>query len=171
MPRFILAAIALLMSVTVHEAAAQRRIPRSAGGDSAGSHVTVVARIGSKPYRSEMAGSCRYEPSGAIYDVPAALWTVEASGAEGSPIKQLNFTLWRPKNGSADQISLSLDAGAKPTRIDVNPRTKPIGAGKVRLTPGGSGGKIELLGKDAKGANVNLTISCPSFDAVEAAGG
>ena len=171
MPRFILAATALLMSVTVREAAAQRRIPGRPGGDPAGSHVSVVARIGSKPYRSEMSGSCQHEPSGAIYDVPAALWTVEASSAKGSSIRQLNFTLWRPKNGSADQISLSLDAGSRLTRIDVNPRSKPLGTSRVRVTPRDSGGTIELLGKDAKGTSVNLTISCPSFDAVEAAGG
>ena len=171
MPRFILAATALLMSVTVREAGAQRRLPGRTGGDPAGSHVSVVARIGSKSYRSEMSGSCRHEPSGAIYDVPAALWTVEASSAEGSSVKQLNLTLWRPKNGSADQISLWLDTGSRSTRIDVNPRSKSLGSGRVRITPEDPGGKIELVGKDAKGTSVNLTISCPSFDAVEAAGG
>jgi hypothetical protein len=172
MPRFTLTATLLLMSVVARDAAAQRRAagqpPRS---DPPATQVQVIARLGAKSYSSTVPGSCKHEPEASIYDVPAALWTVEASGTEGSAIKQLNLTLWRPKNGSADQISLSLDAGSKPSRIEINPRNKPVGVGRVRLTPGDSGGKIELTGKDAQGASVNLTISCPSFDAVEAAGG
>jgi hypothetical protein len=35
----------------------------------------------------------------------------------------------------------------------------------------GSGGTFELKGKDAKGAALNLTISCPTFAAVVAEGG
>jgi hypothetical protein len=81
------------------------------------------------------------------------------------------LTLWRPKDGSADQTSLSLEAGSRSTRIEVNPRDKPVGGATVRLEQVGEGGKFQLKGKDAKGTAVNLTISCPSFAAVEAAGG
>jgi hypothetical protein len=172
MTRFTLTATLLLMSVVARDAAAQRRAAgQQPSSDPPVTQVQVVARLGSKTYSSNLPGSCKHEPAASIYDVPAALWTVEAGGADGSSVKQLNLTLWRPKNGTADQISLSLDAGSKPTRIDINPRSKPVGSGRVRLTPGESGGKFELVGKDAKGTSVNLTISCPSFDAVEAAGG
>jgi hypothetical protein len=172
MSRFTLTATLLLMSLVAREGAAQRRpVGQQPSSDPPASQIRIIARLGAKSYSSTLAGSCRHEPEASIYDLPAALWTVEASGAEGSSIKQLNFILWRPKNGSADQISLSVDAGSKPTRIDVSPRSKPVGGGRVRLTPGDSGGKIELTGKDAKGTGVNLTISCPSFEAVEAAGG
>jgi|SRR3954469_15430796 hypothetical protein len=172
MTRSTLSAMLLLISVVARDAVAQRRAAgQQPSSDPPVSQIHVIARLGSKTYSSNLPGSCKHEPAASIYDVPAALWTVEASGAEGSAIKQLNLTWWRPKNGAADQISLSLDAGSKPTRIDVNPRGKPVGSGRVRLTPGESGGKFELTGKDAKGTAVNLTISCPSFDAVEAAGG
>jgi hypothetical protein len=141
----------LLTSLIAHDGAAQRRaVGQQPSSEPPATQIHVVARLGAKSYSSTVPGSCKHEPEATIYDVPAALWTVEASGAEGSSVKQLNFTLWRPKNGSADQISLSLDAGSKPTRIDVNPRNKPVGSGKVRLTPGGSGGKIELTGKMPK---------------------
>ena len=172
MSRPTLTATLLLLSLVAREGAAQRRVAgQQPSSDPPASQIRINARLGAKSYSSTLPGSCKHEPEASIYDVPAALWTVEASGAEGSSIKQLNFTLWRPKNGSADQISLSVDARSKPTRIDINPRNKPVGSGKVRLTPGDSGGKIELTGKDAKGTPVNLTISCPAFEAVEAAGG
>jgi hypothetical protein len=163
-----LAAALLLTFVAATEAAAQRRAPGQAATES--TEVSVIARVGSKSYTSRVPGTCKYEPSASIYDLPAALWMVEG-GSTGSEIKQLNLTLWRPKNGSADQVSLSLQAGSSSTHIDVNPRSKPVGTGTVELQPQGSGGKFELKGKDAKGINVNLVITCPTFAAVEAAGG
>jgi hypothetical protein len=164
-----LVATLLLMFVAANEAAAQRRTPLPAATES--TEVSVIARVGTKSYTSSVPGTCKYEPSASIYDLPAALWMIEGEGSNGSEIKQLTLTLWRPKNGSADQISLSLQAGSTTSRIDVNPRSKPVGTGKVELQPQGSGGKFELKGKDAAGTNVNLTITCPSFAAVEAAGG
>ena len=172
MSRSTFTATLLLLSLVARDGAAQRRaVGQQPSSDPSASQIRVVGRLGAKSYSSTLSGSCKHEPEASIYDVPAALWTVEASGADGSSIKQLNLTLWRPKNGSADQISLSLDAGSKPTRIDINPRSKPVGGARVRLTAEDSGGKIELTGKDAKGTGVNLTITCPSFEAVEAAGG
>jgi hypothetical protein len=169
MLRITLTGILVLASAAAEDAAAQRRAPGQPVTES--TEVSVIARVGTKSYTSRVPGACKHEPSGSIYDVPAALWTVQGAGAEGSEIKQLNLTLWRPKNGSADQISLSLEAGSSSARIDVNPRSKPVGAASVELKPVGPGGKFELKGKDAKGTTVNLTISCPMFAGVEAEGG
>lgn len=165
---FTLTGILLLVGVT-RDSAAQRRVPGQPGAES--TQVSVIARVGTKSYTSKVYGACKHEPSASIYDVPAALWTVEGKGSEGSDIKQLSFTLWRPKNGSADQISLSLEAGSSSASLSVNPREKSGGAASVQLQPVGSGGKFEVKGKDAKGITVNLTISCPTFAAVEAEGG
>ena len=167
-----------LLTVTViavafsHPAIAQRRLPGgtpSAGADEAA--ITLVARVGAKSYTGTLSGSCQHEPDAAIYDLPSALWTVQAGGAPGNAIKQLNLTLWRPKNGSADQISLSLQAGTSSTRIEINPRDRPMGAVKVTLESKSSGGTFDLTGKDAKGKKVKLTIGCPTFDAIVAEGG
>jgi hypothetical protein len=163
-----LAALILLASGT-QEATAQRRAPGQPVTES--SELEVSARMGTKSYTSRVTGTCKHEPSASIYDVPAALYMVEAQGEEDSQIKQLNLTLWRPKNGSADQVSLSLEAGSSSSRIDVNPRSKAVGEATVQLKSAGAGGTFELKGKDAKGAALNLTITCPSFAAVEAAGG
>lgn len=84
---------------------------------------------------------------------------------------RINLTLWRPKNGSADENSLFTDAGSGAHRLELSPRRKPSGSATVRLQPQGPGGRLELSGKDSSGVTVNLTISCPTFEAVEAAGG
>lgn len=162
--------ILLLVGTVAQDAAAQRRTPGHPAAEP-GTEVSIIARLGTKSYTSRVPGICKHEPSASIYDVPAALWMVEGEGADDSEVKQLRFTLWRPKNGSADQISLSLEAGSSSARIDVDPRNKPVGAATVQLQPVGSGGKFELKGKDAKGTTVNLTISCPMFAGVEAEGG
>jgi hypothetical protein len=169
MSRSTLAATLLLICVAANEAAAQRRLPGQAATEN--TQVSVIARVGAKSYTSRVPGTCKYEPSASIYDLPAALYMVEGQGSSSSEIKQLNLTLWRPKDGSADQISLSLQTGSSTARIDVNPRAKPEGSGSVELQPQGSGGTFELKGNDAKGTPVNLTITCPTFEAVEAAGG
>ena len=163
-----LAALILLASGT-QEATAQRRAPGQPVSE--GGEVEVSARLGGKAYSSSVTGTCKHEPSASIYDVPAALYMVEANGGEGSEIKQLNLTLWRPKNGSADQVSLALEAGSTSSRIDVNPRGKPVGEATVQLKPAGSGGTFELKGKDAKGTPLNLTINCSTFAGVQAEGG
>jgi hypothetical protein len=167
--RFTGLAALLALASGNREAAAQRRAPGQPATET--SEVSVTARLGTKSYTSHIAGACKHEPSASIYDVPAALYQVEATGGDNSEIKQLNFTLWRPKNGSADQVSLSLNAGSSSTDIDVNPRSAPIGAASVELKPVGVGGTFEVKGKDSKGSPLNLTISCPVFAAVEAAGG
>jgi len=172
MSRNALAPTLLFMSIVVSDAAAQRRTSEhQPTNDSVSGQFGVTARLGSKTYSSILPGSCKHEPSGSIYDVPAALWLIEGSGSERSDIKQINLTLWRPKNGSADQISLFIKTGAGAHRIELSPRRKPSGSATVRLQPQGPGGSLELSGKDSSGVTVNLRISCPTFEAVEAAGG
>lgn len=154
--------LSLVATVAPQDAAAQRR--------TGSTEVSIIARVGTKSYTSRVPGTCQHEPRASIYDVPAALWTVRADGSDKSDIKRLSFTLWRPTRGQ-DQVSVSLEAGSRTNRIDVNPRMPPVGAATVQLKPVGQGGKFELRGKDAKGIKVNLTISCPTFAAVEAEGG
>lgn len=160
----------LLAGTVAQDAAAQRREPAATGSQGT-TNVSIIARVGTKSYTSRLAGTCQHEPTASIYDVPAALWTVRADGSDKSDIKRLSFTLWRPKNGSGDQVSVSLEAGSRTNRIDVNPRIPPVGAATVQLKPIGPGGKFELRGKDAKGTKVNLTISCPTFAGIQAEGG
>jgi len=153
----------LVATVAPQNAAAQRR--------TGSTEVSIIARVGTKSYTSRVPGTCQHEPMASIYDVPAALWMVRADGSDKSDIKRLSLTLWRPKSGGPDQVSVSLEAGSRTNRIDVNPRMPPVGAATVQLKPVGPGGKFELRGKDAKGTKVYLMIGCPTFTGIEAEGG
>ncbi|HEX5575863.1 MAG TPA: hypothetical protein VFX42_08330 [Gemmatimonadales bacterium] len=72
----------LLTSVAAEQAVAQRRVPGQPTTES--TEVMVVARLGSKSYSSRVPGTCKYEPSASIYDVPAALWMVEGTGSSSN---------------------------------------------------------------------------------------
>jgi hypothetical protein len=163
----------VLAGAIAQDAAAQRRLPGAGSAAVApeDANLSVMARLGTKSYTSTLPGTCKHEPSASIYDIPAALYTVQANGSDDSEIKQLSLTLWQPKDGSADQVSLSLQAGSRSAQVDVSPRSPPVGTASVKLQPIASGGKLELQGKDAKGTPVYLTISCPTFAAIEAEGG
>jgi len=159
--------LALLASLTVDATAQQR--PNTSVAPS--KPLTVSARIDGKTYKATGPGSCKHTPAASIYDVPAALWMIEYGNPAGAEIKQLNLTLWRPKNGSSDQVSLSLKTGSSSHRISSGGRAQPVGRATVKVSPSGAGARFELKGKDAKGTKVELTVSCPAFAGVEAEGG
>jgi hypothetical protein len=131
----------------------------------------ISAKVGRKSYESAGQGSCRHTPTAAIYGVPAALWMVALSGSGEAPVKSMNLTLWKPKNGSPQQFSLSLEAGSSAHRIEVGGRGEQLGSGKAAVVPTGAGGRIEISGKDDSGKAIELVVQCPAFTGVEAEGG
>jgi hypothetical protein len=157
--------LALVVSLAV-DGMAQRR----PDGSVSGAPLTLSARIDGKTYKATGPGSCKHASDASIYDLPAALWMVEYGNRAGTKIKQLNLTLWRPKDGSPDQVSLSLETGSSSYRLASGGRA-PTGTATVRLSPMGAGGRFEVKGKDAEGRSVALTVSCPAFAGVEAEGG
>lgn len=167
MDRFsVVTALVLLPGFTLG-AAGQRSDP---GEPAQGATITVTARIGSKNYSGSGTGSCRHEPEASIHDVSAALWIVQYAG-QGKSLKQLNLTLWRPKDGSSDQLSLSLETGSGSHRIETGGKGKNSGEGSVTILPSGPGGRLEISGKEAGGKRVQITIDCPTFAGIEAEGG
>jgi hypothetical protein len=152
-----------LLVATATSAAAQR--------SSTAATVSISAKIGGKSYQASGSGSCRHTPTASIYDVPAALWMVEHSGSGQGALQQLNLTVWRPKNGSPEQLSLALSTRSSSHRIAVGGRGEQIGSGKVSLSSKGTGGSFEITGKDASGTPLEVRIECPVFTGVEAEGG
>lgn len=153
----------LLLAAVAREAAAQR--------NSESGLVNVSAKVGGKTYAAKGAGSCRHAPDASIYDVPAALWMIEYAGEGPKSLTRLNLTLWRPKDGSPEQISLSLETGSSAHRISSGGKAPPLGSGTIKLSPVGQGGSFELKGKDAGGTDVKLTVTCETFTGIEAEGG
>jgi hypothetical protein len=167
MDRVAVVTIVALLSGSVHDAFGQRLQSEAPAENAA---ITVAARIGGKDYEGSGTGSCRHEPEASIRGVSAALWTVQYTGEKGM-LKQLNLTLWRPKDGSPDQLSLSLETGTGSHRIETGAKEGNSGEGSVTILPSGPGGRMEISGKEAGGKAVQITIDCPAFAGIEAEGG
>jgi hypothetical protein len=166
MQRFALLAGIVLGSVTVGDAAAQRLTPDVPAKSAA---ISVDANVAGKSYEGSGGGSCRHADEAYIHGVSASLWTVEYSGQSGA-LKQLSLTLWRPKDGSPDQLSLSVETSSASHRIQTGSKEGDTGEASVTILPSGPGGRLEIRGKEAGGRPVQITIECPLFGEVEAAG-
>jgi hypothetical protein len=157
----------IVVTATARNAAAQRLTPDVPAKSAA---IAVAGEISGKNYQGSGGGSCRHAEEASIHDVSAALWIVKYSGQSGA-LKQLDLTLWRPKDGSPDQLSLSLETASGSHRIQTGGKDKNSGEGSVTILPSGPGGRLEIRGKEAGGKPVQITIECPLFGDIEAAGG
>jgi len=160
--------LGLSMIAGASDGAAQRRANPEASDNKS---INISGRVADKTFNANGGGSCKHAPEASIYDVPAALWLVDYSRPDDVQLKQLNLTLWRPKNGSPDQVSLSVETGSASHSVNIGGRGKQAGSGRVTLSPSGEGGRFEFKGKDAAGTRLEVAISCPAFAGVEAEGG
>ena len=78
-----------------------------------------------------------------------------ASSGDGA-IKQINLTLWQPKDGSPQQLSLNLRTRSSAHRIDVGGRGEQVGTGKASLSARAKGGIFEIKGKDESGTPIEV---------------
>ena len=162
--------LALLAGIS-RSAAAQRRKPEiQAGVPAEQTSVTIEAKVAGKKYKASGSGECKHAPDASIHDVSASLWTVRYSNAKDGSLKQLNLTLWRPKDGTPDQLSLSLETGSTSHRIQTGGNGADNGEGSVTILPSGPGGRLEISGKDGGGKPVQITIDCSAFSGIEAEG-
>jgi hypothetical protein len=169
MPRYVLLTSAVLLCCFTSEAAAQRR---QRGRSSEAKHaLSISGRIGGKDYQASGAGSCRHAPDASIAGVSASMWRVQYSGGKDGGIKQLSLTLWRPKDGGSDQVSLEFDTRSGSHRVETGGAGEDRGEAAVVILPNGPGGRLEIGGKDSEGKPMQVTIDCPAFDPVESEGG
>jgi hypothetical protein len=162
----------ILLPGLAGQAAAQRRsqLAPSKTADEAIT-VTVGGKIDGKRFSSTGAGTCSHAADASIRDISASLWMVQYSAGKDGSLKQLNLTLWRPKDGSPDQLSLAIDGKGGSYRIESGTSGESKGEGTVTILPSGPGGRLEIKGKEAGGKPVQLTIDCSAFAGVEAEGG
>ena len=123
--------------------------------------VTIVADVGGRRYTGSGTGECIVESDGTIYDAPTAIYAARFSG--DGPLRHLNLTAWRLKDGSGTQTTLWLEIGETSHRIATLPQGERFGraATEVRLT--GKGGAIVVKGVDGAGTPIRLTATCATF--------
>ena len=156
--------------VSTEAMAQQQNLAPESATPQAEANLAITAKAGRKSFQASGAGSCKHAPDASIGGASASLWTVQYGGGDGGSVKQLNLTLWRPKDGGPDQLSLSLETKSGEHRIETGGEGKHKGEGKVAILPSGPGGRLELTGKDEKGKPIQVTVDCPSFGEVEAEG-
>jgi hypothetical protein len=102
-----------------------------------------------------------------IYQVVSELWSVQQSDGDHS----LTLSLWRPKDGSGDMMSLSVGSGRTSNQVSTVRGAAQAGSGKVTLAPSGKGGVFTVDAKAADGKAITGTITCDAFAPHIAEGG
>jgi hypothetical protein len=125
----------------------------------------ISLQIGSQKYNASAQGECKHAPRASIYNIPAALYSVTHRGGKDS----LNLTVWQPRDGKPNMISLSVTAGGK--SYAVNTVNEKKGSGSARVESSGRGGTITLEAVAASGEKITGKIQCRSFGGVNAEGG
>jgi hypothetical protein len=165
-----MALLGLLLAMSSGAFAQQRDRPEQAATPE-DITVSITAKVGGKSYQASGPGTCQHAPEASIRGVSASLWVVQFSGSGQGGLKQLNLTLWRPKDGDSDQLSVSLETKSGSHRIETGGPGESAGEGTVTILPSGPGGRLEINGKAAGGKPVQITIDCSAFAGVEAEGG
>lgn len=150
-------------SISLH--AGQRRAPAAPVESKTPMQVSLT--VGGQRYESSTPGSCTHAPVASIYQVMSALWSAQQS-EDG---RSLSLSLWRPKDGSADMVSLSMTSGRSSHRVSTVRGAPLSGSGKVMLQPSGKGGVFTVDAKTPEGAAITGTIKCEVFAPHVAEGG
>jgi hypothetical protein len=131
----------------------------------------IAAKVDGKTYRSTGPGECAGSGEASIYEVPATLWHAIYEGQDGSEIRRLNLTVWRPKAGGAEMVGLSLETGQTTHQIATVKGGRMTGSGTPGVRLAGEGGTLTVAGKDDHGDAIELAVECERFDQVVAEGG
>jgi hypothetical protein len=106
---------------------AQRRAP---GQAQANQGIQVALNAGGTTYQSSEAGKCTHAPVASIYNTVSEMWSVQ----QNSQGRSLALTLWKPKDGSGDMVTLSLTNGNVSHQVNtVRGGGATAGSGKVTM--------------------------------------
>ena len=159
----------VLLPGAAGQAAAQRSQLAPTKSSEAAISVAVGGKVAGKKIDGSGTGSCSHAADASIHGVSASLWKVEYSGTSGS-LKQLNLTLWRPKDEGPDQLVLGVETKSGSYRIETGNLGDGKGEGSVTILPSGPGGRLEVRGKEAGGKPVQITIDCSGFTEAQGEG-
>jgi len=127
----------------------------------------VALEVGGKKVQASGQGECKAAPQASIYGVNAALYSVSQSIPNQ---RSLNLSVWQPKDGSPNMISLRLWDGKNTYTVDtVKGGSKKDTKGSGNATV--SGTTITLDAVAASGEKITGRIQCRSFGGIRAEGG
>lgn len=158
----VISAIALCGFIADVEA--QRRVP---GQTQPTQSVQATLKVGGTTYQSSEAGRCTYAPVASIFKAVAEMWSVQQNAGQRS----LALTLWKPKDGSGDMVTLSVTIGNLSNQVNTVRGGATTGSGKVTLERSGNGGTFTVDAKTSTGTAISGTIKCDAFAPHTAEGG
>ena len=161
---FVISAIVITSFISGLDA--QRRVPEQAQPKQA---INASLKIGGQAYESREPGRCTHAPTASIYSIVSAMWTVQQS-AEG---RSLALTLWKPKDGTSDMVTLSVSSSGGSSHQISTARGggATSGTGTVTLEKSGLGGAFTIDAKTSDGVVISGTIKCDAFAPHIAGGG
>jgi hypothetical protein len=144
---------------------AQRRAP---GQAPATQGIQTSLKVGNQAHQSNEPGKCTHAPVASIYQVMSQMWSVQQS----SQGRSLSMTFWRPKDASADMLTLSISNGDGSYDVNTVRGGQPAeGSAKVTFEKSGAGGTFTLDARTKDGKVINGTIKCDAFAPHTAEGG
>jgi hypothetical protein len=103
-----------------------------------------------------------------IFQVVSELWSVQQSEEDRS----LSMSYWKPKDGSSDMVTLSVNSGGTSHQVNtVRGGGATSGSGKVTFQKTGDGGTFSIDAKTKSGAAMTGTIQCDTLAPHMAEGG
>jgi len=159
-----LCAISTALGGLIVNVDAQRRVPGQGQPNQA---IQVALKVGGAAYQSSQTGKCTHAPMASIYKTVAEMWSVQQNGDGHS----LALTLWRPKDGSGDMVTLSVTNGNLSHQVSTVRGGTMSGSGKVTLEKSGNGGVFTIDAKSSSGTPISGTIKCDAFAPHMAEGG
>jgi hypothetical protein len=130
----------------------------------------AALNVGGKKVEFRGQGQCKAAPQASIYDIPAALYSVSQSSGSQS----LNLTLWQPKSGAANMMSLHISTGSTRYEVDTvkgGAKKDTKGSGSATVQKSGAGGTFTIDARTASGEKITGKIQCGRFGGIHAEGG
>lgn len=177
-PLAILAFPLVLLAVAPRDASAQLTVARPpAGGraapaaEASGSSTRLTLRVGEREYSYGGVGQCVHAPRASLFGRTGRSWTVQVKPPAREGLRSFTVTVWRFDADGRQTFTMYTAVGAANYRVSTTDGDPGHGSGTATVTPRGSGGTIELVGRTEDGTPIRASIECTRFAAPYAVGG
>jgi hypothetical protein len=139
---------------------------RDVSGTAVETTVNIVAKVGKRAIPVHGPGQCNTSSESTIYDVPATQWHGTFDGPDRSDLEHVNVTVWQPKAGGPDQVTLYLTLAGTTHRISTVKGGESLGRATASARRQGTGGTLLVDGATADGTAIHLEFICDEFSEI-----